>query len=230
MPATPSPLAGSRQLIRVLAADWQSTTAQLQRFARNRADAEWQPVGAAIPVTLGRSGLAWGLGLHPASAHAAACKREGDGCAPAGIFALTALFGTADPESQLAQSAGLPYRCATGDLKCVDDPASRHYNQIVDQSQVAEIDWTSCEDMRRPDTRYAIGAVVAHNPAHRPGAGSCIFLHVWQDAATPTAGCTAAALAEMTTVCTWLDAVARPLLVQLPQAEYDRHRQTWALP
>ena len=65
---------------------------------------------------------------------------------------------------------------------------------------------------------------------NRPGAGSCIFLHVWQDAAMPTAGCTAASLANMSEVCAWLDATANPLLVQLPQAEYIRYRQAWALP
>ena len=128
------------------------------------------------------------------------------------------------------QSASLPFLCASGDLKCVDDPASPHYNQIVDQTRVARIDWASCEDMLRPDTRYAIGAVVGHNPDNRPGAGSCIFLHVWQDAVTPTAGCTAASLANMSEVCAWLDATANPLLVQLPQAEYIRYRQAWALP
>ena len=230
MPAPPSPFSGSRQLVRVLAADWNSTQATLQRFVKTSTNTKWRAVGDAIPVTLGRGGLAWGLGLHPAPVHDGATKREGDGCAPAGVFALTALFGTAGPESQLAQSAGLPYRCATGDLKCVDDPGSRHYNQIIDQTEIADIDWASCEDMLRPDTRYAIGAVVGHNPEHRPDAGSCIFLHVWQDATTPTAGCTAAAQADMTAVCTWLDAAARPLLAQLPQAEYTRYRKAWGLP
>lgn len=230
MPAPASPLTDSRQLVRVLAADWNSPHAVLQRYTRGEAAAAWQPVGDALPVMLGRAGLAWGRGLHPASANQGPVKCEGDGCAPAGIFALTALFGTVDPGGQLAQSASLPFLCASGDLKCVDDPASQHYNQIVDQTRVARIDWASCEDMLRPDTRYAIGAVVGHNPDNRPGAGSCIFLHVWQDAATPTAGCTAASLADMSTVCAWLDAAARPLLVQLPQAEYARYREAWALP
>ena len=229
MPNSRSPLTNARQVVRVIAPDWRSTTAELQRFARATPNNAWQAIGQAIPVVLGRSGLAWGDGLHPNFADVAA-KCEGDGCAPAGIFALTALFGIDGPLSHFAQSANLPYRCATGDIKCVDDPASRHYNRIVDQSQIAKVDWASSEDMRRPDTRYAIGAVVAHNPHNRPGAGSCIFLHVWQDAATPTAGCTAASLVDMTTVCAWLDAAANPLLVQLPQAEYERYRQPWALP
>lgn len=230
MPPPASPFADSRQLVRVLAADWNSSDAVLQRYTRAQAAAAWQPVGDALPVMLGRAGLAWGRGQHPESANQGRIKCEGDGCAPGGIFALTALFGAADPASQLAQSSSLPFLCASGDLKCVDDPASQHYNQIVDQTRVARIDWASCEDMLRPDTRYAIGAVVGHNPDNRPGAGSCIFLHVWQDAATPTAGCTAASLADMSAVCTWLDAAARPLLVQLPQAEYARYREAWALP
>ena len=230
MPAPASPLTDSRQLVRVLAADWNSPHAVLQRYTRTQPAAAWQPVGDALPVMLGRAGLAWGRGLHPESANQGRIKCEGDGRAPAGIFALTALFGAADPAGQLAQSASLPFLCASGDLKCVDDPASQHYNQIVDQTRVARIDWASCEDMLRPDTRYAIGAVVGHNPDNRPGAGSCIFLHVWQDAVTPTAGCTAASLANMSEVCAWLDATANPLLVQLPQAEYIRYRQAWALP
>ena len=41
---------------------------------------------------------------------------------------------------------------------------------------------------------------------------------------------TAASLANMSEVCAWLDATANPLLVQLPQAEYIRYRQAWALP
>lgn len=146
------------------------------------------------------------------------------------MFAITALFGATDPSDAAVQSARLPFLCATGDLKCIDDPASRHYNRIVDQREIGAIDWTSHEDMLRPDTRYAIGAVVAHNPDGLPAAGSCIFLHVWQDAATPTAGCTAASLADMSEICHWLVAEAKPILVQLPQVEYARFRDAWSLP
>ncbi|HLO63340.1 MAG TPA: hypothetical protein VK165_10320 [Azonexus sp.] len=224
------PLACSRQLLVVTAADWASPTATLQRYARDEPTACWRAYGAAVTVSLGRNGLAWGCGLHPAPDSDPSAKREGDGKAPAGIFAITALFGEAEAGSRFAQSARLPYRCATGDLKCIDDPASRYYNQVVDQREVEAVDWHSHEDMRRDDERYAIGAVIAHNSACRPEAGSCIFLHVWQAAGVPTAGCTAAALSDVSEICRWLDAAAHPLLVQLPRAEYDRYRQDWALP
>lgn len=226
-----SALALSRQLLLVIASDWASSFAQLQRFERDSLGGDWQPVGAAIAVSLGRSGLAWGRGLHTQLGSAGSEKREGDGCAPAGIFAITALFGYAAPDSPFARGAKLPYLHATPDLKAIDDPASSYYNQIVDQSSVAQPDWASCEDMRRSDPRYAVGAVVAHN-SEPPlaGAGSCIFLHVWESAGGPTAGCTAMSLADMTVLAGWLDSAAAPLLVQFPQAEYERWREGWGLP
>lgn len=226
-----SALALSRQLLLVIASRWDGCAAQLQRFERVTLDGDWRPVGAVIAVSLGKSGLAWGRGLHPQVGGMVPEKREGDGCAPAGIFALTALFGYAAPDSPFAGRAKLPYRHATADLKAIDDPASKHYNQIVDQSAVAQPDWVSCEEMRRSDQRYAVGAVVAHNSEPPvPGAGSCIFLHVWASEGAPTAGCTAMSLADMTELAGWLDAAAAPLLVQLPLVAYDSLREAWGLP
>ncbi len=223
------PLAGCCQILRVLAPDWASTNGELQRFARTTPDSEWLPVGEAIPVSLGRGGLGWGLGLHSASEDGLR-KAEGDGRAPAGIFAITALFGSGDAGSDFARAARLPNLAATPDLKAIDDPQSKHYNCIVDQRTV-EKDWTSCEDMLRTDERYTVGAVIAHNAATpQPGAGSCIFLHVWEKPGAPTAGCTAGALADIQEICLWLDAAASPCLVQLPQAEYARLRSAWQLP
>lgn len=223
-----SPIAASRQLLLVIAPGWGSTAGHLQRFARESDGDDWQPVGCAMPVSLGRAGLAWGHGLHPDAGLGEPLKREGDGRAPAGVFAITALFGRTD--NLLAGAARLPYLPATADLKAIDDPGSAFYNRIVDQRAVTP-DWSSCEDMLRGDERYALGAVVAHNAAPAvPGAGSCIFLHVWESAGAPTAGCTAMALADMTVLAGWLDAAAAPVLVQLPQAEYEARRAAWGLP
>lgn len=223
------PLTNSRQLLRVLADDWSSTGGMLQRFSRSTAAAPWQACGEPVAVSLGRAGLAWGIGLHAAVDDGNPHKTEGDGRAPAGLFALTALFGEAGPDSAVAQSLRLPYRCATGDLRCVDDPASRHYNRLVDRRDVA-VDWVSAEEMRRSDGRYAIGAVIAHNPAGIAGAGSCIFLHVHEAPGVPTAGCTAGDPLAVQDVCAWLDAAARPVLVQLPRAESVRRAAAWQLP
>jgi L,D-peptidoglycan transpeptidase YkuD (ErfK/YbiS/YcfS/YnhG family) len=221
----------SRQLLLVIAPRWESCAACLQRFERESPGGAWRRAGPVVTVSLGKSGLAWGHGLHPPIGGMGPGKREGDGCAPAGAFAITALFGYAAPDSPFARAAKLPYLHATPDLKAIDDPASAYYNRIVDQSAAVQPDWSSCEDMLRSDQRYAVGAVVAHNAEPPiPGAGSCIFLHVWECAGMPTAGCTAMALADMTEVMGWLDASAMPLLVQLPQAEYEVRREAWGLP
>lgn len=230
MGPTRPPLAAACQLILVTAADWGSTTACLQRHTRARCDGPWRPEGAPIPVCLGRAGLAWGIGLHPRIDALEPVKREGDGRSPAGIFAIPALFGDA-PDGIRARSAQLPYHPTQVHLKAIDDPASIHYNQLVDQRQVARPDWHSQEDMARPDGRYALGAVIAHNwPQPVAGAGSCIFFHVWAGAQQPTRGCTAACLADVTTVCQWLDGAASPLWVQLPRAEHLRRGASWGLP
>ena len=226
-----SPVAASRQLLVVVAPHWESTAGRLQRFAREHVDAGWRAVGQALPVSLGRSGLAWGRGRHPPPGGAGPVKREGDGRSPAGVFAISALFGTAALDSPLARAARLPYLVATAGLKAIDDPESAHYNRIVDQAGVAHPDWTSCEDMLRDDGRYAVGAVVAHNAEPPlPGAGSCIFLHVRESAGAPTAGCTTLALDDMREIAGWLDGATAPQLVQLPRAEYERLRADWGLP
>jgi L,D-peptidoglycan transpeptidase YkuD (ErfK/YbiS/YcfS/YnhG family) len=230
-PPMNSPLSQSRQLLVVKTPDWASRTAKLQRLARPNPAADWCLVGNPMPVSLGRNGLAWGIGRHQASGRPGPRKSEGDGCAPAGIFAISELFGAAGQESSFARALKLPYRQATDDLKCIDDPASVHYNRFVDLGKTPDSGWISHEDMRRSDERYAVGAVIAHNtPQPLAGAGSCIFLHVWAAAGVPTAGCTAGALADITEICTWLDGAATPLLVQLPLAEYAHFRAAWALP
>lgn len=215
------------QLLLCLAPGWNATTARLQGFERP-VGGDWRAVGAPLPVVLGRNGLAWGRGLH--APDSAGDKREGDGRAPAGVFAITALFGEAPADAPSVAALHLPYLAAGPGLKAVDDPASVHYNQIVDEAAVTA-DWTSCEDMQRADGRYALGAVVGHNTEPvLPGAGSCIFLHVWAGPETPTAGCTAMALADMRMLAGWLDGARAPVLVQLPLDTFTRLRVAWGLP
>lgn len=221
-------IGASRQLLLVVAPGWESSHGCLQCYERG--EQGWRPVFSKIPVTLGRSGLAWGRGRAGFAGLEGPKKVEGDGRTPAGVFAITALFGAAPASSPLGRAAKLPYHPATPDLKAIDDSASAYYNQIVDQTTVTP-DWRSCENMLRDDSRYEVGAVIAHNSGPvQPEAGSCIFLHVWADDGTPTAGCTAMALADMAALAGWLDAAAEPLLVQLPLAEYDARRTDWGLP
>src|SRR5437763_433597 len=118
-----SPLSRARQLVLVTTRDWDAVQGTLRRFERKNAKAKWQPVGAAVPVVVGRGGLGWG-----------------------------------------------------------------------------------------------------------PGRGSCIFMHIWAGPEKGTAGCTAMEQPNLEELMRWLDAKKRPLLAQLPEAEYARLRAAWKLP
>ena len=204
---------GCGQLVVVTAADWGASVATVRRFARAAPEAAWVPVGKAVPALLGERGLAWGLGLHAVPDDDAPRKREGDRRSPAGVFRLTGAFGTREKIAGLK----LPAVPLSPTLEAVDDPASRHYNRIVDRAGIAQPDWHSAERMGAVRD-YALGLVVAHNPRAVPGAGSCIFLHLWSCARTGTAGCTALRTRDLTALARWLDAAREPVLMQLPQA------------
>jgi L,D-peptidoglycan transpeptidase YkuD (ErfK/YbiS/YcfS/YnhG family) len=199
-----------RQVLLCLAEDQKASSGILWCLEREEPDEAWKARGASITVTLGRHGLAWGMGEHSGRPpRGIEKKREGDGCSPIGVFALLQAFGS------LAKPRGmrLPWLRCTAHHLGIDDPRSIHYNQIVDDRVVA-CDWTHPETMVPSNGCYQLGAVIAHNPANKPGAGSCIFMHVWQAPSVPTSGCTAMSLDEMRRVLVWLDPAKQPRLVQ----------------
>lgn len=228
-PAT-SPIGpATTELVTVVSATWSSVPATLRRYQRGGAGSAWQAVGAPIPVVLGKSGLGWGIGIVPTTGEPGPVKHEGDGRSPAGIFSVGTAFGYAAPSD--ATWLSLPYVQATSDLECVDDPASSHYNALVHRSSVAHVDWNSSEHMLRPDALYRWGLFIDHNTdPPKPGAGSCIFLHLWSGPGSSTVGCTAGEESRIKTVLGWLDPARHPVVVQLPQGVYDAHRAAWALP
>ncbi|HSH38226.1 MAG TPA: L,D-transpeptidase family protein [Chthoniobacterales bacterium] len=218
-------LARCRQLLVVTAADWSSVAAEMRCFERRDGSSRWSEVWPAWNAALGRTGLAWGLGLHGTGPGDGPVKREGDGKAPAGVFPLIEAFGFASAEDA---NTRFPYRQLTDAMEGVDDPRSRHYNRIIDAGSVAGKDWNSSERMRVQPYRW--GTVVGHNWNQVPGAGSCIFLHVWEAPGVATSGCTAMAEEQMLRVVRWLDRSKTPILVQLPVEEYRRIQATWKLP
>lgn len=227
MPPAPEhggPIAATvRQLIAVEAATWDSFRARAQAFAREQIGGAWQPVGPAFDVVLGRSGLAWGRGLHgqgPPADERGPIKHEGDGRSPAGVFALGLAYGRAASAPELA----LDYVSESASLRCVDDPNSAHYNRIVDAATLAA-DWTSAEPMR---SYYELAIVVAHNRERDPAAGSCIFLHAWRDADTPVSGCTAMAAEQLDALAHWLEPGA--MVVALPQSPFAKLGRRWGVP
>ena len=224
----PSPLAGSSQLVLVVAEGFTDNQARLRRFER-QGGGSWRPVGDDVAVTLGKNGLAWGRGLHRAVPGDGPTKVEGDGRSPAGVFT----FGTAfayRPEDTW-QPTKMPMHRVTGQTVCVETINSKWYNRIVDENTVAAVDWTSPDRMLRPDGLYRYGLMVDHNaPDTQPGAGSCIFFHLWRRPGAPTVGCTAMNEPAMQAVLAWMDASKKPLLVQLPRAELERLAPAWGVP
>ena len=78
----------ARQLILVRGRGWnEAAGATVTLFERTKAGDNWRQTAAASACTLGRNGLAWGIGLHgtcPTSGQPL-LKREGDGRSPAGV-------------------------------------------------------------------------------------------------------------------------------------------------
>ena len=226
-PATHSVLERSTQLVVYIAPDWNATSGTLRRFERSDSRSAWTSVASPIPAVIGRTGLAW-ADPSLASEMAQPVKHEGDGKSPAGAFPLDTTFGFA-PRADMSWLR-MPYSPLVAGSDCVDDEASVHYNTVVDRSAVPKVDWTSAEHMRTI-SQYRIGVIVGYNAAPpTPGRGSCIFLHIWGGPASTTAGCTAMDAGELEALMRWLDARRRPVIVQLPAAEYERLRGAWSLP
>jgi D-alanyl-D-alanine dipeptidase len=227
MPSPRVEVDASQQLVVVITPDWTSTVGTLARFDRATPTSAWTRMESPIPIVVGRTGLAWGLGFDDISTDGPH-KHEGDGKAPAGIFPLDTAFGFTPRDSM--QSVLLPYVQLLPTTDCVDDTASAHYNTVVDKATVAGVDWNSAEHMRQV-SQYKIGVIVGYN-ASPPikGRGSCIFLHIWAGPASHTAGCTAFDETKLRELMLWLDPNKRPLLVQLTADQYKRLQATWRLP
>jgi D-alanyl-D-alanine dipeptidase len=225
----PPSLQQAQQLIVVTTQNWAAVSGTLHVFDRGP-DGRWVSAGADTRIVVGKSGMGWGRGLVPVTGFAGPMKQEGDGRAPAGAFALGTAFGYAPADS--ARWLRLPYVQATGALECVDDPASRWYNQVLlRQSATPAPDWHSSEIMRLTSDQYKWGVVVNHNvEPTQPGDGSCIFMHIWSQEGAGTVGCTAMAERNLRVVMQWLDPRRTPVLVQLTQNQYRRLRESWGLP
>lgn len=223
----------ARQLVLVVTPDWNANHGVLRRFERDGHG--WRAVGTAAPVTIGKAGAAWGVGLSapdPGQARGdGPLKREGDNRSPAGVFRIGEAFGYA-----ASAATAMPYRALQASDYCVDVSGSPQYNRIVDANVVgAAAVRGSTEPMRRDlhadgDQRYRLGFVIEHNPDGRPQRGSCIFAHLWQSPTAATAGCTAMTPTVMQSLLAWLRPGAQPVFVLLPQPAYERLRDAWQLP
>jgi L,D-peptidoglycan transpeptidase YkuD (ErfK/YbiS/YcfS/YnhG family) len=173
-----APFSRALQLVVVTTNDWNEVPGTARLFERTRANAHWKAVGARFPVVVGRNGLALAEAANfpvPVSFADMPFKKEGDGRSPAGLFPLTAAFGTAANPGQIK----LSYTKLDEYTECVDDVRSTFYNRIVNRVQVGNFDWNSSEKMLEVGPEYELGLVVGYNsfPVTK-GSGSCIFLHI----------------------------------------------------
>lgn len=159
-----------------------------------RQEDAWQMTGKVMAAVVGRRGIAPPNG-----------KREGDGRTPSGTFDLKRAFGYAKDSD-----TGLNYRMVSTYDFWVDDPTSDQYNRWVRVKPEAR----SYETLRRDDDLYKYAVVVEYNtgPIVR-GAGSAIFLHVWKDKDTATAGCIALEEDHVKQILSWLNAEQNPVIL-----------------
>jgi L,D-peptidoglycan transpeptidase YkuD (ErfK/YbiS/YcfS/YnhG family) len=101
----------------------------------------------------------------------------------------------------------MDYKYITADDKFIDDAHHKHYNSWVS----GPTDAKSYESMLiKP---YAYGAVVNYNMnPTTAGAGSAIFIHLWESPHSPTAGCIALDKKHLLMMLHWLDKNQHPYI------------------
>jgi L,D-peptidoglycan transpeptidase YkuD (ErfK/YbiS/YcfS/YnhG family) len=181
-PVCPEPLAAATRLVLVTASGMNTPEARLQTFERGTPAERWRAAGRPEPVLIGRAGLAWSHFHRSLARRGEPIKVEGDKRAPAGVYAIGRSFGTL-PSSRPG------YLHVSAETVCVDDVRSPAYNTITTRDRIAPK--TSVENMSRMLPMYRRGIAVDYPSDARAKAGSCIFIHVWRDPKTPTAGCVA---------------------------------------
>lgn len=111
-------------------------------------------------------------------------KIEGDGCTPAGTFALGELFYRSDRIKKI--KSNFRANQIKSNMFWSDAPKSRYYNKVLNFKDI------SCEKLFRKDNIYDILLIIKYNinPIIKYK-GSAIFMHLIEGDFSPTAGCIA---------------------------------------
>ena len=219
--------ATSKQAVVARTTSWTSSYADLYLYERK--GNQWVKADGPIKVRLGRTGSAWGLGIHK-NAKGLTLKKEGDGKSPAGIFDIGGAWGDA---STIKKHPQLPYRKVTPRDLWVEDSKSPLYNQHKILPHTPKTAWEKRQQMKQNDYAHALKLFIAHNPGPKakPYAGSAVFFHIWRGGGSkPTAGCTTMAPANLKKLVAWIDPTKKPVYVLMPTSEYTAKRATWKLP
>ncbi len=219
--------AHSQQLIIGITNGWESSHGKVQLFTLNQG--QWVATTPAFKARFGRNGLKWGLGRH-INKKGVDLKKEGDGCTPAGIFALGDLWGYA-PSCE--KHRAMKYHQITPRHLWVEDVKSPSYNQPLLLSHNPRTPWEKKAQMRQNDYAHSLKLFIKHNtePQPTPGMGSSIFFHIWRkNGQKPTAGCTTMSESNLRKLVKKIDPRKNPLYVVLPASEYAQQKLSWMLP
>jgi L,D-peptidoglycan transpeptidase YkuD (ErfK/YbiS/YcfS/YnhG family) len=178
-------------------------------YERKNMHKQWKQVDS-FNVVVGRNGLGKDGSSSLNLNNIRATKHEGDSKSPAGIFKLGKVFSYHD-----VKKLHMPFVQVDTNFYCIDDDASFYYNTLIKQD-TAQHNFNSFEYMKRNDDLYEYGVWVLYNSAPvTAGNGSCIFLHIWRNENSGTAGCTAMAKENMLKLIHWLNAKKNPVLLQI---------------
>jgi D-alanyl-D-alanine dipeptidase len=232
----------SEQLILVTTPNWTSYKAKINIYEKDGIN--WKKVKGDIKAVIGKNGMGWGKGIYnPEDAINNTFRKEGDKRTPAGIFTISTVFGLNKVlEAKKELNIKYPYIELTENTRCIGESKSKFYNEIVEQDKISK-DWENDKNnelMRyeaiRDEQAYKWGLFIDHNSninnimKKDNTSGSCIFMHLWKNEETPTAGCTAIEESEIKNIISWLDYSKKPIIVQLPEPEYKRLKNKWNLP
>lgn len=187
-------IVGSSSQVLLVVAD-KIDAIEAKAYAYEKKNGLWQAVFEPMDVVFGSRGL---------TDH----KQEGDKKSPIGIFPLERCYGRVEnPGTKLTYT-----QFAENDF-WVDDPESKYYNTY--QKGASNGNWKSAEDLYAIGQPYKYFIVIEYNTKNPlPGNGSAIFLHIWKEKGSPTAGCTAMSEQNLLKVIRWLDPTQIPVIIQ----------------
>jgi L,D-peptidoglycan transpeptidase YkuD (ErfK/YbiS/YcfS/YnhG family) len=199
----------SKQVLFVKTNSNSTINATMFLYERKNNNKHWKLVDS-FAVVVGKNGLGKDATSSINFNNSMPIKHEGDGKSPSGIFPLGFVFSY-----HKIEKIKMPFVQVDTNFYCVDDTASSYYNTLIKQD-TAQHNFNSFESMRRQDSLYEYGVWVKYNS--RPviaGNGSCIFLHVWRNENSGTAGCTAMSRENIIKLIHWLNKKKNPVLLQI---------------
>jgi D-alanyl-D-alanine dipeptidase len=189
------------QAVVVRAESGSSCAAKLWLYERE--GGEWRVAAGPWPAVVGKRGMTK--------------RAQGENKSPSGAYLLGAAFGWGKEPGGLKY----PYRPLDKEDFWLGI-SSPFYNRWIRDTRQEYTNISDGERLNsiRPQYKYAV--VIHYNDECVPGAGGAIFLHVWKNKDTGTAGCTGVSEENMARILQWLDYAKRPVIVQGTEEELAR--------